>query len=192
MWLGQESGHNRGMTMDSMDAMDTGKDTGGNVEDLMGALKMYDWGGDRGTLVGIDALIVDAKGDKNKLTEIEQALLDVVRSDVPLPAKEYACRQLALVGTSKCVPILAAMLSDAELSDRARFALEAIPDSSVDDALRTALDTTEGIPRIGIVNSLGERRDRQAVPALEALRDSTDEVLSKAVDTALRKIAVSG
>jgi len=159
------------------------------VNDLMAQLEAYDWGGDRGSLAGIDDLVVTAQGDKDKLTEIEQALLEVLQSDAKLPAKEYICRKLALIGTARCVPVLVDMLSDADLSDGARFALEAIPDGSVDDALRAALGEATGTPRVGIVNTLGERRDRKAVPALSEMRNSSDKVLSTAVDAALRKIA---
>ena len=158
------------------------------MNDLMAQLKAYDWGGDRGSLAGIDDLIVAAQGNKDKLAEIEQALLEVLESDAKLPAKEYVCRQLALIGTARCVPVLVEMLSDAELSDRARFALEAIPDGSVDDGLRAALDKAEGDPRVGIVNTLGERRDQKAVPALSKMRNSSERALSTAVEAALRKI----
>jgi HEAT repeat protein len=159
------------------------------VDELMANLKAYDWGGDRGALVGIDELIAAAQGDKDKLVEIEQALLGVLESDAKLPAKEYICRQLALIGTARCVPMLAGMLSDAELSDRARVALEAIPDPSADDALRTALEQAEGNQRVGIVNTLGERHDQKALPALEAMGNSPDPALAKAAKAALRKIA---
>ncbi len=158
------------------------------MNDLIAQLEAYDWGGDRGSLVGIDNLIVAARGGADKLAEIEQALLEVLQSDAKLPAKEYACRQLALIGTARCVPVLAEMLSDTDLSDCARFALEAIPDGSVDDALRAALAEASGNLRVGIVNTLGERRDRKAVPALSEMRDSLDKVLSTAVEAALRKI----
>ncbi len=130
------------------------------MDDLMAKLKAYDWGGDRGSLMGIDASIVAAHGNAEKLAEIEQALLEVLQSDVPIPAKEYICRQLALIGTDRCVPVLAAMLPDAELSDRARLALEAIPTTVADEALRAALDKVEGDQRAGIVNSLDERKKR--------------------------------
>ena len=159
------------------------------VNDLMAQLKTYDWGGDRGSLAGIDDLIVAAQGDGDKLVAIEQALLEVLQSDAKLPAKEYICRQLALIGTARSVPALAGMLADAELSDCARFALEAIPAASVDNALRAALDEANGNPLVGIVNTLGERRDRKAVPALSEMRNSSDSVLAKAAEAALRKIA---
>lgn len=159
------------------------------MDDLMAQLKAYDWGGDRGSLCGIDALVAAGHGDKDRLAQIEQNLLEILESDARLPAKEYACRQLALIGTAQCVPVLAGMLSDPELSDRARFALEAIPDASVDDALRAALDHAEGASRVGIVNTLGERRDQKAIPVLSEMRNNPDMVLSKAVEAALRKIS---
>jgi hypothetical protein len=110
--------------------------------------------------MAIDASIVAAYGNAEKLAEIEQALLEVLQSNAPIPAKEYICRQLALIGTDRCVPVLAAMLPDAELSDRARLALEAIPTTLADEALRAALDKVEGDQRAGIVNSLDERKKR--------------------------------
>jgi len=162
------------------------------VNELMTQLKAYDWGGDRGSLAGIDDLIVAAQGDEGKLAEVEEALLEVLQSDAKLPAKEYICRQLALIGTERCVPVLVEMLSDVELSDCALLALEAIPDASVNKALRKTLRKTEGNPRVGIVNTLGERHDRKAVRALSKMCKSSDEVLSKAAEAALRKIAASG
>lgn len=159
------------------------------MDELIEQLKAYDWGGDRGALVGIDDLIVAAQGDKAKLGAIEQALLEVLPSDVKLPAKEYICRQLALIGTDRCVPVLAGMLCDAELSDCARFALEEIPDASVDEALRAGLEKAEGNPRVGIVNTLGERRDKKAVPALTEIQKSSDKARSGAAKAALRKIS---
>ena len=159
------------------------------VNDLMDKLSTYDWGSDRASLAGIDHAIIVAQGDAAKLAEIEAALLEVLQSDAALPAKEYICRQLALIGTERCVPVLAAMLTDEELSDCARLALEAIPDASVDEALRAALDKTGGIQRIGVVNTIGERGDQGAVPALLEMRNNPDGDLTKAVETALRKIA---
>ncbi|MCP4616598.1 MAG: hypothetical protein GY844_09175, partial [Bradyrhizobium sp.] len=69
------------------------------------------------------------------------------------------------------VPTLAALLSDEKLSHMARYALEGIRDPSVDDALRDALGKVQGRPRLGVIGSLGARRDAKAVDALAALLD---------------------
>lgn len=43
------------------------------METLIAILRVYDWGGDRGSLMAIDASIVAAYGNAEKLAEIEQA-----------------------------------------------------------------------------------------------------------------------
>lgn len=158
------------------------------MDDWMVPLMAYDWGGDRGALTGIDRQIAEAHGDKKRLKEIEQGLLEVLQSEATLPAKEYVCRQLALIGTGRSVSVLSKMLNDAALSDCARFALETIPDASVDKALRAALDKVDGDGRVGIVNTLGERCDRKATPALSKMRNSPDKTLASAAEASLRKI----
>lgn len=130
------------------------------MKDLIAKLQVYDWGGDRGAPVAIDDLINAAYGNTESLAEIEQALLEVLKSAAPLPAKEYSCRKLALIGTDRCIPALAEMLLNAELSDCARLALEAIPGSAAEAALQSALDKVESDQRAGIVNSLDERKKR--------------------------------
>ncbi len=99
----------------------------------------------------------------------EAELLAVLRSDATLQEKSAACRQLAGVATKEAVPTLAAMLGDEKLSHMARYALETVRDPSADDALREALGKVQGMPRIGVIGSLGMRRDAKAVDALAAL-----------------------
>lgn len=158
------------------------------MKDLKAKLKTYDWGGDRGALYELDELIKNAQADAKKLAEIERALLEALESGMKVAAVDYICRQLALMGTRRAVPALAKLLQDEDLFDRALYALNAIPEKAAGRALRKALSTAEGDLRVGIVNSLGERHDEKAIPALEALRDEPDATLSRAVEAALRKI----
>lgn len=99
----------------------------------------------------------------------EAELLDVLRSDATLHEKSAACRQLARVGTKEAVPTLATLLEDEKLSHMARYALEPIQDPSVDEALRDALGKVQGRHRLGIIGSLGVRRDAKAVKPLAQL-----------------------
>ena len=99
----------------------------------------------------------------------EADLLAVLRSDATLQEKSAACRQLAGTATKEAVPTLAAMLGDEKLSHMARYALETIRDPSVNDALRDALGKVQGSPRLGVIGSLGVRRDAKAVGALAGL-----------------------
>lgn len=71
----------------------------------------------------------------------------------------------------------------------ARYALERIPGSAVDDALRGALRKAKGNARIGIVNSLGARGDKRAVRPLTKMVSGKNEALAAAAAAALGRIA---
>jgi len=98
------------------------------------------------------------------------------------------------MGTEASVPTLAAMLTEPATSkiapsDTARYALERIPGSQVDKALRDALGKTSGNAKVGIINSLGQRRDNESVSSLRDLIFSSDPAIAAAAVTALGKIA---
>jgi len=103
-------------------------------------------------------------------------------------AKAKACQQLAVVGDKSAVPALAALLADPQLSHYARFGLEPIPDSSVDEALRAALGKVKGKLLVGVINSIGHRRDAKALGALAKLLHDADSEVAKAADAALTRI----
>lgn len=104
----------------------------------------------------------------------EAELLAVLRSESTREQKSAACRQLARVGTKEAVPVLAALLGDEEMSHMARYALETIPDPSADEALRDALGKVPARQRLGVIGSLGVRRDAKAVAPLAELLKQAD------------------
>jgi len=106
--------------------------------------------------------------------EQEAKLIAVLTSDAPQKEKVDACRQLAVIGTKDAVAPLAALLADEKLSHMARYALEPIPDPAVDEALRDALGKLKGRPLVGVITSIGVRRDAKAVPALAKLLHAGD------------------
>lgn len=148
----------------------------------------YDWGQSRVALTELSDHIRASHGNEAELTALRTALLSVLESDATYAAKQYACRELSLIGNDACVPVLSKMLADEELSDMARFALERIPGQTVDAALITAVGRTQGAARIGVVNSLGERRCAAAAPAIANLVDNSDKLLAGAAIAALGKI----
>ena len=103
--------------------------------------------------------------------------------------KAKACMRLAMVGTKEAVPALAAMLGDTKFSHYARFGLVPIPDPSVDDALRSALRTTKGNLLVGIIDSIGQRKDPKAVPLLAKLMYDRDTEVARAAAAALGRIS---
>ena len=72
----------------------------------------------------------------------------------------------------------------------ARYALASIPGPAADEALREGLGHAPNQRvRIGIIGSLGCRKDTKSVPALVALISFSDEDLTGAVVAALANIA---
>ncbi len=102
--------------------------------------------------------------------------------------KAKACQRLAVVGANEAVPALAALLSDAKLSHYARTALEPMPGKAAGAALRDALGSLEGDLLIGVINSLGRRKDSQAIDALAKLRHSDELDVANAASAALGRI----
>jgi len=120
--------------------------------------------------------------------EDEAKLIAVLKSDASRKNKADACRQLALVGTREAITPLAALLSDEELSHMARYALEPIPDPAVDEVLRDALGRLKGRPLVGVIGSLGFRRDVRAVDALARFLKDPDAEVAQAAARALGSI----
>jgi HEAT repeat protein len=143
------------------------------------------------SLTEVSELIKKAQGDKGQLAKIEKALLGVLDSDAKRAGKQFVCRQLSIIGTEQSVPTLAKMLTGEETSDMARYALERIPGSAVDEALRGALRKARGNARIGIINSLGQRRDEGSVKVLSRILGRKNQQAAIAAAAALGQIADS-
>ena len=118
----------------------------------------------------------------------EAQLIAVLKSDAPQQKKGEACIDLAKLGTKEAVVSLAALLGDDKLSHMARYGLETIADPSVDEALRAALGQLQGRLLIGVIQSIGVRRDAAAVEPLAKLLAGGDEAVAAAAATSLGKI----
>ncbi|NUQ66569.1 MAG: hypothetical protein HUU20_29250, partial [Pirellulales bacterium] len=104
----------------------------------------------------------------------EAALIAVLKSDADLFQKAKACQRLAVIGTNQCVPVLAGLLPDEKLSHYARFGLEPIADPAAGAALRNALGKLQGGLLVGVINSVGMRRDGEAIGPLKGLVGNAD------------------
>lgn len=122
----------------------------------------------------------------------EAELLAVLKNpDATRKQKHDACRELSRVATPKAVPVLAELLVDPEMSHMARYALEPIPDASVDAALRAALGKAEGKPLAGVIGSIGVRGDATAVPALAKFLPNKDADIAGVAARALGNIGTA-
>jgi hypothetical protein len=115
-------------------------------------------------------------------------LIAVLKSDASQHDKMEACRQLARVGTLEAVPVLAALLSDEQLAHMARYGLEPIQDPAVDVTFREALGKLKGKLLVGVIGSIGVRRDTKAVAALAKLLENDNPQVAQAAARSLGAI----
>jgi HEAT repeat protein len=119
----------------------------------------------------------------------ESKLLAILNSDAELFAKAKACQRLAIIGTSKSVPVVAQLLADPVLSHYARMALEANPSPEVDKVFRGALSELKGRQLVGVINSIATRKDTQSVDALLPLAAGDNLEVAAAAVSALGMLA---
>ena len=94
--------------------------------------------------------------------------------------KAIACKKLSIVGGKDAIAPMAALLDDPHLACYARFGMEPNPDPSVDEAFRRALPKLTGKLQIGVINSIGVRKDANALDALKELIDHSDPDVAQA------------
>lgn len=137
------------------------------------------------------ATLVSVKEKAEEIMALKQTkLIGILKNPKATEfAKAKACQRLAVIGTKEAVPALAALLANPKFSHYARFGLEPIPDSSVDDALLHAMGQLNGRLQVGVINSIGHRKDPKAVEALAKLVDDSDAEVATAAAAALGRIS---
>lgn len=152
------------------------------VEASFTALARYDRGSPRGDLVPLDEAVKRSLDKPQEMVALEERLIRVLQSAAPLPAKQYVCRKLTLLGSARCVPVLAPLLGVTDLADAGRGVLEALPCDEAAAALRDSLANLKGNALAGAVISLGARRDPASVPLLiPLLKHDAPEVVEATV-----------
>lgn len=123
-------------------------------------------------------------------TRIVNLLITVISTIAPVAGlATSACAQPPTTAANPPdVSTLAAQLIDANTTLAARLALQAMPGPEAGAALRDAVGKTAGLVKVGIIDSLGTRREVAAVATLAgALRDA-DPLVAGAAAVALGRI----
>lgn len=143
-------------------------------------------------LLATSMTVAFAQSPTPLITKTEDQWIEVLKkSDASQKDKVDACRQLSVIGTAKSIPILAGMLGDEKMNHMARFALEPNPDPSVNKVFRDALGQLHGLPLVGVITSIGVRRDVAATDELGKLAASQDVFVSEAAAHSLGRIGTS-
>lgn len=155
------------------------------------ALKKYDWGTDMAPLVPIEDAATAAHDKPEVRLDLESRLIDALKGDLSRDAHDYVCRKLTTVGSSAAVPVLSVLVIKPENSHMARFALERITGPEAGQALRDALDKVSGKTKIGVISSLGARRESASILPLGKLLNDADPGIARAAALALGAIGSS-
>jgi len=159
------------------------------LDQALEQLKTYDYGQGDEALRAIEMHLGRLATDSDK-TELARRLAAILAGDkTPAAAKTFICQQFLVIGGEAQVPLLAKMLEDPQTAEIARYTLEAIPGEASLAAIRAALDRLKDMPLVGAINSLGIRRDAQAVDRLIKLLANSDPLVAGAAAEALGKIA---
>lgn len=148
-------------------------------------LTAYTWGTSRAAFAQLE----EQARDPANLKAVEATALGILAEPAStLDAKQYACRILRSTGSEASVAPLAALLVDEKMSHYARYALQGNPAAAAGVALREALGKTSGALKVGMITTLGARRDEKAVEALAGLTGDANADIAVAAMDALGRI----
>src|ERR1017187_9651574 len=120
--------------------------------------------------------------------QLEAGLVQLLASTSTFEARRFACKQLGIIGSKSALPALAELLKSDETAGIACLALTTYPPGKADEILRAALPSAPVAGRIQIINTLGDRRDANAVKLLTRLAADADSSIARAALASLGKI----
>jgi sugar phosphate isomerase/epimerase/HEAT repeat protein len=160
-----------------------------SLDDAFKAVAAYKFGQSRECQTVVEDAVRDSAAKPDDRAALAKRLAGLLSAaDATLDAKQFACRQISIIGTAAEVPAVAALLLDKDLSDYARYALERIPLPEAVAAIRAAMPKATERMKVGLINTLGVRRDAESAPALAALLQDKDAMIAGAAAAALGKI----
>ena len=162
-----------------------------SLDEAFKILATYEFGQSREALTMIADAVRDSQGNAAERAKLVKRLTGMLAGNTSLDGKRFICRQLSIAGTAETVPALAALLLDKDLSDMARYGLERISDPAALAAMRTAMAKTTGKQKVGLINSLGARRDAESLAAISAALGNADLQIAEAAAAALGKIGTA-
>jgi len=157
------------------------------------------YSGDQQALIALNEALQAAGKDPGRLGALEKTLLaEVARNNATFAARQSAAQRLGLVlgvasgpTSADTTKALATMLIDERDTDLARLALEPAAGPAVDLLFVQALPKASGRARIGIMDSIAQRRIASAVTALTPLLKEPDVAHARAAARALGEIGTA-
>ncbi len=154
-----------------------------NLHEALNYLKTYKFGMNREPLEPILEAIKTTQNNSQKQEKLSKQLAEIL-PHCSIDGKRFIARQLVVIGTPSIVPNIEPLLKNKETVDIACRILEQIPGKEATQSLIKALQQKEinDADKIGLINSLGRRKDSSALDILSKhLDDSSAEVQKSAI-----------
>ncbi|MBP8258721.1 MAG: HEAT repeat domain-containing protein [Verrucomicrobia bacterium] len=159
------------------------------VDPAVAAAVRYETGGSREALAAIERRVRESEAGSPERRRLEESLAAALGGEVSAEARQFLCRQLWLIGTEASLPALERLLGTEAGVENACFALASHPSPAAGETLRRALLDAPPAAQVSIIQLLGDRRDAQAVAALESrLGSSVSSDVQRAIFAALGRI----
>ncbi len=160
------------------------------VELALQDILSYEHGQTRWAAVVLEKLAGQSAGNPAARKDLIARLVRLLDSpDATIACKEFVSKQLMRIGGPEVVPALAKLIGEEEnVAYLGRYALQQIPDPAAAAALREALGRTKGRVLVGVIQSLGARRDPEAVAPLVPLVSHADAAVAASAAWSLGKI----
>ncbi len=160
-----------------------------DLDKILTAVAAYRYGQETQHLNALADYVRIGLAQPETLKQCEEKLIKFLESDAPIDAKQFVCRQLQVIGTEQSAPVLSRLVENATTHDMARYAMEKIPGKKVDRAFIDLLASTNGKIKIGVIASIGQRRQAEAALLLAPMLHDPDVSIAQAAAAALGSIA---
>ncbi|MDP6543586.1 MAG: ThuA domain-containing protein [Phycisphaerae bacterium] len=164
----------------------------GPLDESFIALAKYKDGDSRVAIIAIEKAVYLASSDAKSKAAMAGRLIALIEDkSATAAAKNLTCQLLPLVGDARAVKPLVALMGNPKTVGPARGALQRLAVPEAAKALRDALGKAAGSAKIGLINSIGARRDAEATGALKALTTDKNVDIAAAAMAALGEIGSS-
>jgi HEAT repeat protein len=157
-------------------------------EESLANISSYKFGDSRIHLSEFAQIIDSLAKSKESREMAEEDLLKFLQSDATFAGKQFACRELRIIGSEKSASVLLEMLMNDKTTDIAKYALENIQGEKIDEALTELLLSTKKNIKIAIINTLAVRGNKNSTPPIGELLKSTDNEIAITAASALGKL----
>jgi hypothetical protein len=143
----------------------------GVYADEVAALRDYEYEGSREPLSAIEDIVREISGDPVRTKALADDLATMLLDPkATYWAKDFACRQLWVIGGPEHVPHIATLLEEPRTVDMACYALENINGPEADAALSQALANVRNDGKVSVLNALGNRAANRSIHDLRSVR----------------------